>query len=349
MEYKLLLQGSIEILISLVTGLLVFFISFKVFTMLTRDIDEIEELKKNNIAVGLFVAAFVFGIMLLVRSSIAPSVDAMTSAIIKSAGGAAIGKAALRVLIVYVIAAVFAFVIMWMSLKVFMILTTDIDEMAEIKNNNYSIAIVLTSLIASVALIMSKPLQTMLQSAVPMKFGTEKSSLIDTNLLMAGAIQTAIAFFAVVFILFVSFKAFDFLTKSIEESEELKKNNLAVAILLASFLFAMMMIIEGPIGSANGALLGAIQAKAGIGIAFGKVVLYFIMAAVIAFIILAIAVKAFTILTTTIDEMEEIKNNKAAVSVVLAVLIISMALLVANGLPALLEGAVPLSRVLAPK
>lgn len=341
----MLLQGTIDIVVSLVTGLLIFFISFKVFTVLTRDIDEIDQLKKNNIAVALLVSAFVFGVMLLVKSSIVPSVDALTAAIQKSSG---IGYALLRVLIVYVMAAVFAFIVIWFSVKLFMMLTRDIDEMAEIGKNNYSVALVLTSIIASVALIMAKPLQTMLQSAVPTKYGADKG-LIDYSLLTAGAIQTAISFFAVIFILFISLKVFDLLTKNIDESAELRSNNFAVGILLSAFLFSMMLIIQGPIGSANGMLLSSIQLKTGILMALGKVVLYFIIAAVIAFIILFVAMKAFTLLTTTIDEMAEIKSNKAAVAIVLAVLIISMALLVSNGLPAVLEGIVPLDRLLTPK
>jgi uncharacterized membrane protein YjfL (UPF0719 family) len=40
---------------------------------------------------------------------------------------------------------------------------------------------------------------------------------------------------------------FDFLTKSIKETEELKKNNLSVAILLSVIIFTVAMIIKEPI------------------------------------------------------------------------------------------------------
>ena len=348
MEFYSLLQGVIEVSISLVTGLLIFFTSFKVFTILTRDIDEVEQLKKNNIAVALLVSSFVFGIMLMVKSSIAPAVEALSLAIHKGAGGSILNSV-LRVLIIYVVAAVFAFIVIWISLKVFMILTKDIDEMEEIGKNNYSIALVLTSLIASIALIMSKPLETILQSAVPMKFAAANAPLIEKNLLMAGAIQMLISFFGVIFILFISLKTFDLLTRNIDETAELKSNNFAVSVLLSAFLFSMMLIMQGPIGSANGTLLLSLQQKAGIAgisIAIGKILLYFIMAAVFSFIVLWIAMKAFMMLTSTIDEMTEIKNNKTAVSIVIAVLLISTALLVASGLPSLLEGIVPLNRIL---
>jgi len=111
----------------------------------------------------------------------------------------------------------------------------------------------------------------------------------------------------------------------------------------------MMLIMQGPISSANGTLLLSLQQKAGmagISVAIGKIVLYFIMAAVFAFIVLWIAMKAFMLLTSSIDEMAEIKNNKTAVSIIIAVLLISTALIVASGLPSLLEGIVPLNRVL---
>ncbi len=196
---------------------------------------------------------------------------------------------------------------------------------------------------------MSKPLETLLQSAVPSKFAAANAPLIEKNLLLAGSIQAVISLFGVIFILFISLKTFDLLTKNIDESAELKSNNFAVSVLMSAFLFSMMLIMQGPISSANGTLLLSLQQKAGmagISVAIGKIVLYFIMAAVFAFIVLWIAMKAFMLLTSSIDEMAEIKNNKTAVSIIIAVLLISTALIVASGLPSLLEGIVPLNRVL---
>ncbi len=349
MNLQSILQGSIEIILSLITGLLIFFGSFKIFTILTKNIDEIDQLKKNNLAVAILVASFVFGVMLLVKTSIGPAVDALKTVIQSSASVSAILMVILRILIVYIAAAIFAFIVIWLSMKLFMLMTTNIDEMEEIGKNNYSIALVLTTLIASISLVLAEPLKTMLQSVVPSALQTTGAPLIAWPVALAGLYQLAISFFAVIIILFISFKAFDMLTKKIDETAELKSNNFAVSILLSAFIFSMMILIQSSIVPANSTLLLALQQKAGatgIFIALGKVLSFFVIAAIFAFIMLWIAMKFFMLLTTTIDEMAEIKNKKAAVSIVIAVLLISTALLVSHGLPVLLDGIFPTPKVL---
>ena len=60
-----LYQGLIEIVISLAAVVLVFLYSFKLYDKMTKKIDEMKELKANNIAISIQVSSFIFSIMIM--------------------------------------------------------------------------------------------------------------------------------------------------------------------------------------------------------------------------------------------------------------------------------------------
>ena len=349
MNLQLIFQGLIEISISLITGLLIFFGSFKIFTIITKNLDELKELKEKNTAIGILIASFVFGIMLLVKSAIGPAVDTLGSILGKSElPGIIIIYAILRIIFIYIIAAVFSFLVLWLSMNMFMILTTKIDEIEEIKNNNYSITIVLTVLILSISIILSQPLTTLLQGVMASPQITQNEPLFNLEIIIEGLIQLGISFFVVIFIFYSGFKIFNLLTRNINEVEELKSNNLAVSIFLSSFIFSMMIIIKASIEPANDALGYALKMDTGIlSVIFAalRIVIFFILSAIFALIILWLAIKAFMLLTTSIEEMTEIKNNNIAVSIIIAILLISTALLLSHGLTILLNGLIRTPKV----
>jgi uncharacterized membrane protein YjfL (UPF0719 family) len=353
MNGPLIIQGVIEIGISLITGLFVFFLSFKVFALLTREIDEITEIKQKNIAVSLLATTFVFSIMFLVRSSIGPAMDTIGNQI--TAANATAGlvvQASVRMFIYFVFSAFFAFIILWLAIKFFMFLTADIDEMEEIKNNNLAIAIVIGTLIISMAILLQHPLSVLLDGLVPaprLAGVATKEPVINLTVFIGGLIELGITILAALFIFFFSFKVFSMLTKNIDEVQELKKNNIAVAILSASFIFGIMLIIKAAITPANEALGHAI-ANNDIVISqiiwtLVRIVLFFIGSAVFAFIALWLAMKAFMFLTTNLDEMEEIKNNNIAVAIIIAILVISAAFLLEHGVTQLLNGLIVTPKV----
>jgi uncharacterized membrane protein YjfL (UPF0719 family) len=347
MNYQLFLQGIIEILISLITGLLVFFISFKVFNILTKDIDEIQEIKKNNIAIAILVSSFIFGIMLLVKIVIVPTTDSIKNIIYSNEITLSlVGISLLRIIFLYLISAIFSFVILWFSLKLFMMLTTRMDEMSQIKDNNTSIALVISVLIISITLILIHPFSKLIDGFVAPPIISEnlKQPFINFPVFINGLIELIIALIAAIFIFFLSLRVINlFLKKNINEYEELKKNNFAVAIMVSSFIFAMMLLIKTAVEPAynafenafdNGVIMQALL------FSIGQIILFFILSALFSFIILWFAMKAFMIFTRTIDEITEIKNKNIAISIVIAILILSAALLVEHGLSILLNSLV---------
>jgi hypothetical protein len=71
-QYLLLFAG-----IGLAVSLLVNFVSLRLFNFLTRDVDEMEEIRKGNIAVALIAAAILVVISLFVRDSVVFLLESM--------------------------------------------------------------------------------------------------------------------------------------------------------------------------------------------------------------------------------------------------------------------------------
>jgi len=348
MNLILVMQGSIEIVISILTSIFIFLMSFKVFSLLTRDIDEMYEIKQNNISVSLLGISFVFGIMLLVKTAIGPSMDTLSTVMsLKTSTVALILLATIRILAIYIISAILAFIILWLAVKFFLILTNDIDEMAEVKKNNLAISILIGTFIISIAYILSSPLSTLLNSFVQAPVigdaGT-KNNFINMSVFSQGLIELGISIVGSIFGFFISFKIFNIFTKNFDESSELKNNNIAIAIVLSAFIFGIMILVKATLAPANETLGFALSSsKASLGIilfAVLRIALFFIITIVIAFILIWITMLFFMKITKDIEEMEEIKNNNIAVSLIIAVLIISVSLLLESGVTSLLNGLI---------
>lgn len=345
MNSLLALQGLLEIFISAVFGVLIFFISFKMFSMLTKELDEVAEIKKNNVAISVLGSSFIFGIMILVKSSIDPSMDTLKN-LLKAENFTFILLffSIIRILLIFIFSSIFSFTILWLAVKLFTMLTTEIDEMSEIKNNNIAISLILATLVISMSLILSSPLKTLLDGMVSSPLQTDSGvseHIINMSIFLQGLIELGITLFGSIFIFFLSFKLFSIFTKKINEIQELKNDNLAASILLSSFIFSIMILVSSAMEPANEALGYALSSESvsalSIFLAFLRILIFFIASSIISFVVIWFSMKLFMLFTTKIDELSEIKNKNIAVSLLIALLIISSAFLIQHGLTVLLE------------
>lgn len=112
-------------------------------------------------------------------------------------------------------------------------LTRGIDEMKEIKKGNLAVGIVVGAIIISIALFVSGPIVNFAYSIGPQyPLYAIGASLLKVGMALALAILS----------IYVSFSVLDSLTRDIEEVAELKKGNVAVALLIASVVLAVSLI-----------------------------------------------------------------------------------------------------------
>jgi len=77
----------------------------------------------------------------------------------------------------------------------------------------------------------------------------------------------------------------------------------------------------------------------------GIMLIQIIVAGIIAYISIYLAINLYTHLTKDIDELGEIKNNNIAVSIVLGVVIISISLIMQQGIKSILDAIIPFPTV----
>lgn len=345
MNLSVFIQGIIEIILSLFTGLLIFFLSFTFFSLLTKNIDKNEELKKNNIAIAIFISAFVFGIMLIVKNAISPSLD--TIKIVFESDkfqSILIMLTILRIVIYYILAGIGSFVFIFISVKIFLVTQRKLSIDLLVKSN-ISFSLFAASFILSLSILLIDPFVTILasiSSRPDISFLTNHD-FITMPVLIEGVIKLIIVIIMVIVVYFFSFIAFDKLTKNIDENEEIKNNNIAVSVLISSFIFGIMIIIKAVSVNIFQLIANFMESDfsfVGLAGITGIVLLFLLFTAVISFLLNWASIKIFMIFTTKIDDMDEIKANNAAIALIIGVFVISMALIMENGISLLFSSFV---------
>ena len=155
-----LVSGVVQLVVSLGLGLLVAIISFKSFTRMHKEIDEMQALRENNVSMAVVLASMVLGTGLVVVQALEPVVSVMQTTLYDgitfSSGLAFLGLTLGSLLLVLFI----AIVGITLATRVFLWLTTEIDELAEISRNNLAVAITLGAVIILMSMFLAHGSQT---------------------------------------------------------------------------------------------------------------------------------------------------------------------------------------------
>lgn len=164
---------------------------------------------------------------------------------------------ALDTAIVSVVAAIIQLVVglalamgsVYIGLKMFDRLTKGVDEWKEILNGNVAVGILMAAVIFSIANVVQSGVGSLLAN-----LGAAQG--IDNMLisLVLGLINLAIGLLAAVFAIWVAIKVLDRITKEVDEMAELKKGNVAVAVIMAGVLLAVSFVIAAAVSGISNAL-----------------------------------------------------------------------------------------------
>tara|TARA_B100001250_G_scaffold391942_2_gene393307 strand:- start:21 stop:560 length:540 start_codon:yes stop_codon:yes gene_type:complete len=162
-----LVSGAVQLIVSLVLGLVVAIVAFRSFTRMHRELDEMEALRENNVAMAIVLASMVIGTGLVVVQALGPAVSTMQTTLYNGITFLT-GLAFVGMTLGFLLLAMFiAIVGIGVATKVFLWLTDEIDEMAEVKKNNIAVAITLASVIILMSMFLAQGSQTFLTSLVP--------------------------------------------------------------------------------------------------------------------------------------------------------------------------------------
>ena len=136
-----------------------------------------------------------------------------------------------------IIAIILAVVSLYIGFAMISKLTKNIDEEAEIAKGNTAVGILVASIFVSIAIVV--------QSGIAGVSGGLKSAIAGSIYpLIASVAQLVLGIVLAVAVIYIALNVFDKLTKGIDEFEEIRKGNVAVAIELAGVIIAVALIVQ---------------------------------------------------------------------------------------------------------
>ncbi len=168
MNLLLLITGLVQIILSVIIGILFIYFASKIFQKLTSGINDIEELKNNNTAVAILNGTIVLSLIIVVMNSIETSITIFSSTLRNpDAVFVTYIKTAALMLGHIVLAGIIAFSAIYLAMNIFMRLTKSLDELKEIKENNVAVSIYLGVIIVALALLLEPGVRTVLDALIP--------------------------------------------------------------------------------------------------------------------------------------------------------------------------------------
>ncbi len=179
---RTLFFSSYETIVSLIFGLLTIFIVYKIIDKtFLRKINTDQSLNSGNVAVAIFSGTIVLCTLLLVQTSILPSVEAMRTMVLTQAKVtfSIVGISFLYFLLFYVVSFVISIIIILLAIAIYMKATTQIDEIDEITKNNISIAVIMSIVILGLTLFIRSPVKRFISSMI--NYDAIESSNVDKS------------------------------------------------------------------------------------------------------------------------------------------------------------------------
>jgi uncharacterized membrane protein YjfL (UPF0719 family) len=139
------------------------------------------------------------------------------------------------------IAIILSAIAAYLAFYLFQRFTRDLDEWEELRQGNPAIGIVLGAIVISVAIILRPALAVSTA-------GWDVGRNIYLWVLLAEALQLAVGLVLAVITLVLALYLFAALTRGIDEVEELKRGNLAIAGLLAGVVIGVALMVSQAIG-----------------------------------------------------------------------------------------------------
>jgi uncharacterized membrane protein YjfL (UPF0719 family) len=148
-----LVIALIQVLVSLGFAMLAVYAGIRIFDKLTKNIDEMAELKRGNIAVGIIMGA----VILSYATVIAGGVASLTNVVLSIGSSSLVGVISGLVggLINLLIGLGLASAAIYMALNIFGKITKGMDEEAEIRKGNLAVAFLLAAILLAVSTVIA--------------------------------------------------------------------------------------------------------------------------------------------------------------------------------------------------
>ncbi len=164
MDQQLIYFSSYEMFISIVFGLLTVFIATRFINLVLLKTEQ----DHRNVSTAIFSGGLVVCALVLVESSVLPSVDALRTMVLGQE------QLTLKILAIslgyflafYALAVVISILVIYAAIRIHMAATLDVDEIKEIREDNVAQSILLTAVLLGMTYFIQEPTSRLISSLV---------------------------------------------------------------------------------------------------------------------------------------------------------------------------------------
>jgi uncharacterized membrane protein YjfL (UPF0719 family) len=168
MDTRILFFASYEIFISLVFGFLTVFLTYRALDRFILNRKAEESLRNNNLSLAIFQGTVIFTVLLIVHTSVLPSVSTLKTVVANSGSIQlkAYAVSFLYFLMFYSMSLLLSLLVIFICVTVYVWATRDLQEMAEIKKGNVSVSLLLCFIILGQGIFLQNPIKNFIGSFV---------------------------------------------------------------------------------------------------------------------------------------------------------------------------------------
>ncbi len=148
-----------------------------------------------------------------------------------------------------------SFILIFVSYRLFLVLTTSLDEERQLREKNTSVGLLLGSILLGEAIVVKQAIYPVMAVIQIFILGQEKSFLNFLKMLGFSAGYVFLAGILALACILFSFWLFNRLTPRIDHFQEIKENNIAVALFMAIFIIGISLLISAGVSGLTRALI----------------------------------------------------------------------------------------------
>ncbi len=154
-----------------------------------------------------------------------------------------------------VIAIILAVVALYIGFSVLDKITKDIDEQKELAKGNVAIGIIVASVFVAIGIVVQSGVVGISKGISAALSVLSTDATLAIAILIASVLQLVLGIILAIIAIYLALNILDKLTKGIEEFEELKKGNVAVALEMAGVIITTAVIIQSGVQGITAALI----------------------------------------------------------------------------------------------
>lgn len=168
MSSQQVIFGLLEFLVSVFISFILIFGSYRLFLLLTPELDEERQLREKNVSVGLLLGSTLLGEALVVKQAIYPVMAVIQIFVLGQEKNFVNFLKMLGFSVGYVLlAGILALVCILFSCWLFNKLTPRIDHFQEIKENNIAVAMFMAIFIIGISILISTGVAGLTRALIP--------------------------------------------------------------------------------------------------------------------------------------------------------------------------------------